>query len=131
MAYFHVLAGAPENSLPPVVRKLEWTDLKYSLVKGVDDFSAMPSHLAFLGLIYPILGIFLAALTFSNNALPLLYPLASGFALVGPFAAIGLYEISRRRELGNWCPGKTPSMSCARLQYPRSSPWVCCSWWFF
>jgi uncharacterized membrane protein len=100
MAYFHVLAGAHENALPPVVRKLEWTDLKYALAKGVEDFSAMPSHLAFLGLIYPILGISLAALTFSNNALPLLYPLASGFALVGPFAAIGLYEISRRRELG-------------------------------
>ncbi|MBA1156422.1 DUF2189 domain-containing protein [Microvirga mediterraneensis] len=100
MANFHIVAGASEAPAHPVVRKITPADLKEALAKGFDDFWAMPSHLVFLGLIYPVVGVCLAALTFSNNALPLLYPLASGFALIGPIAGIGLYEISRRRELG-------------------------------
>jgi len=100
MAQFHIVACASDVPSHPVVRKITPADLKEALAKGFDDFWAMPSHLVFIGLIYPVIGACLAALTFSNNALPLLYPLVSGFALVGPFAAIGLYEISRRRELG-------------------------------
>jgi len=42
----------------------------------------------------------LAQLTLNNNLLHLFFPLAAGFALIGPFAALGLYELSRRRELG-------------------------------
>lgn len=100
MAQFHVIAGGDTVPSHPVVRRIRLADLKDALSKGFDDFWAMPSHLVFLGLIYPIAGVCLAGLTFSNNALPLLYPLVSGFALLGPFAAVGLYEVSRRRELG-------------------------------
>src|SRR5215217_8932418 len=100
MANFHVYAGQNETLTHPVVRDIGFADLREALRKGVDDFKEMPTHLAFLGLIYPIFGIGLAALTFSENALPLLFPLVSGFALLGPLAAIGLYELSRRRELG-------------------------------
>jgi uncharacterized membrane protein len=100
MANSHVIAGLHAAGEPPAVRKIAFRDIKEALAKGVDDFMAMPSHLAFVFLIYPLFGIGLAALTFTTNALPLLFPLAAGFALVGPFAAIGLYEISRRRELG-------------------------------
>ena len=69
MANFHIVAGASEAPAHPVVRKITTADLKEALAKGFDDFWAMPSHLVFLGLIYPILGVCLAALTFSNNAL--------------------------------------------------------------
>jgi uncharacterized membrane protein len=100
MATFHVLAGANEAQEHTKIRKLGIADLTDSLRRGVDDFMAMPSHIVFLCLIYPIVGVVLAAWTSGNNALPLLFPLVSGFALIGPFAALGLYEISRRREAG-------------------------------
>lgn len=84
----------------PDIRKITTADLRDALRLGVEDFKAMPSHLVFLGLIYPLLGLVLASFAFGYDVLPLLYPLVSGFALVGPLAGIGLYELSRRRELG-------------------------------
>ncbi len=100
MTNFHVIAGHDATPDHFIIRRIGIPDIKESLRKEVEDFNAMPTHLAFLGLMYPILGVIIAAFSFSSNALPLIFPLVSGFALVGPFAAIGLYEISRRRELG-------------------------------
>jgi uncharacterized membrane protein len=100
MANFHVIAGAHETITPPIVRTIDTDDLWDALARGFEDFKAKPSHLVFLGMLYPIAGLCLAALTFSGESMHLLFPLVSGFALIGPFAAIGLYEISRRRELG-------------------------------
>jgi uncharacterized membrane protein len=113
----HVQVEPGEGLAQPHIRRIGLADLKEALARGTDDFMAMPSHLVFLGLIYPILGVCLAALTFSNNALPLIYPLATGFALMGPFAAIGLYEVSRRRELG-----LQPTWRDA-FEVLRSQPW--------
>lgn len=100
MAGFHVIAGASETLEHIAVRKITLSDLADALRRGVDDFMVKPSHVVFLALIYPVIGVLLAAWTSGGNALPLLFPLVSGFALIGPFAAIGLYEISRRREAG-------------------------------
>ena len=98
MAQSHVITGAGQTALP--IRKIGLADLKYALSHGLDDFLAMPSHAVFLCLIYPVIGLALARLAFGYNVLPMLFPIAAGFALVGPFAAIGLYEMSRRREAG-------------------------------
>jgi uncharacterized membrane protein len=84
----------------PGVRRIGLADLRIALVKGVDDFRAFPSHAIFLCLIYPLVGLFVWSLMAGYDLLPLLFPLTSGYALVGPFAAVGLYELSRRRELG-------------------------------
>ena len=100
MAHQHVLMGAESNRARPIVRTIGLRDIKNALVEGIADFSAMPSHAVFLCLIYPIVGILLARLTLGYEVLPLLFPLAAGFTLLGPFAAIGLYELSRRREQG-------------------------------
>src|SRR6516162_8349018 len=85
---------------PPVVRSMRVMDLKDVLRRGISDFSAMPSHAVFLCLIYPLVGLILARLSVGYDVLSLLFPLAAGFALVGPFAAIGFYELSRQREQG-------------------------------
>ncbi|MDB5564697.1 MAG: hypothetical protein JWP84_1263, partial [Tardiphaga sp.] len=75
-------------------------DLTDALRLGWEDFKAVPSHAIMLCIIYPLVGLVLARTVLGYSILPLLFPLAAGFALIGPFAALGLYELSRRRELG-------------------------------
>jgi uncharacterized membrane protein len=92
----------------PVARKIEVADLWDALKKGMADVGATRDDILFIGLIYPVAGLVMARLAFSQDLLPLVFPLASGFALIGPFAAVGLYEISKRREEGrqvNWLDG--------------------------
>ncbi|MEO9613575.1 MAG: DUF2189 domain-containing protein [Nitratireductor sp.] len=100
MASFHVFAGSQKTIAHPKVRHMSVGDVFDALRLGFEDFWEKPSHYVFLCLIYPVTGIILLTWASGGNALQLLFPLMSGFALLGPFAAIGLYEISRRRELG-------------------------------
>ena len=64
----------------------------------------MPTHVIFLAIIYPIFGLFLACMTFGYDVMPLLFPLAAGFALIGPSAK----RVSMFR-------GSTPSECCDAL----------------
>jgi uncharacterized membrane protein len=84
----------------PTVRRITLEDLGEALARGLEDFGAYRTDVIFLCLIYPVVGLVLIRLAFGYDMLPLLFPLASGFTLIGPVAAVGLYEMSRRREQG-------------------------------
>jgi uncharacterized membrane protein len=84
----------------PTVRRIDFSDLRAALADGFADFQAYRTDVLFLGVIYAVAGLVLARFAIGMEFLPLLFPLAAGFALVGPLAAIGLYELSRRREQG-------------------------------
>ena len=96
----HSVRGSRDIALP-TVRRIRTSDLKAVLMRGLADFEAYRSDVIFICLIYPLVGILLAWLSFGYHFLPLLFPLASGFALLAPVAAVGLYEMSRRREQGH------------------------------
>lgn len=92
--------GEDHDALEPTVRRIRMNDLRDALTKGLQDFAAYRTDVFFLCLIYPVVGLVLAEAVFNGDMIHLLFPLASGFALIGPFAAVGLYEMSRRRERG-------------------------------
>lgn len=94
-------ANAPaEPTAGPEVRRIRVADLGTALRRGWTDFLDTPTQLFFLCIIYPLIGLLAGTLAAGDDAMHLLYPMAMGFALVGPVAALGLYEISRRREKG-------------------------------
>jgi uncharacterized membrane protein len=100
---FHAVGGheASQASVPPRISRIGVADLRAALASGFRDFGAFRTDVIFLVLIYPVIGLVLARAAFGEDMLPLLFPLASGFALIGPVAAVGLYEMSRRREQGD------------------------------
>jgi uncharacterized membrane protein len=99
MTHLDMTVGSDTSQALPMVRKIGMMDLRDALAKGVEDFRAIPTHVIFLSIIYPVGALVVAQLTL-NDLFHLFFPLAAGFALIGPVAALGLYELSRRRELG-------------------------------
>ena len=98
---FHVYFGREALDTQIWLRKIEPRDCIAALREGLDDFLTMRTHGVFVAIFYVIAGIVLVGLSSFRNALHLVFPFASGFALLGPFFAIGLYEMSRRREAGS------------------------------
>src|SRR6201992_3079796 len=94
------LAQPAQETAGPVIRRIGLSDLHDALRRGWEDCKKVPSHAIILCVIYPVLGLGIARAVLGYSVLPLLFPLAAGFALLGPFAALGPYELRRRRETG-------------------------------
>jgi uncharacterized membrane protein len=133
-----IIMPARATSALPEVRRISLADLREALARGFDDFKTMPTHVIFLGLIYPIIGFLLCNTTFDYDGIPLLYPLATGFALIGPLAGIWLFELSRRRELGmdtSWhhafdvlhSPSLLPIAALGLLLVAILAIWIACA----
>ena len=90
----------PEPQPQPIVRRIAMADVTEAFVEGLRDFQAAPLYGLFFGAIYAAGGLMMLAVATRGGVGYLVYPLAAGFALIGPFVATGLYEVSRRRESG-------------------------------
>jgi uncharacterized membrane protein len=84
----------------PALRRIDLSDLRDALARGYADFMATPTQIIFLGVIYPLVGLVAARAAAGGDLLVLFYPIVAGLSLMGPVAALGIYELSRRREQG-------------------------------
>lgn len=84
----------------PQVRTIEGADIVEALAQGLRDLQRAPRHGLLFGAVYALGGILLVLVLIVYKMSYLAYPLAAGFAILGPFAALGLYQISRDLESG-------------------------------
>lgn len=94
-------SGTPPRAAGmPQIRELSVGDIRAALMHGLSDFAHAPLYGLFFGGVFALAGIIIVlAMTWWN--IPwMIYPFAIGFPLIGPFAAAGLYEVSRRLEEG-------------------------------
>lgn len=94
------MATSISGRVDPVVRPITRNDVVEALAQGLRDFQKAPLHGLVLGALYAFGGIAILLCLTTLGMTYLAYPLAVGFALIGPFVAAGLYEVSRRLERG-------------------------------
>ena len=90
--------SAPIEPIP--VRTITDEDLRLALKQGWEDFRDLRGDLVFAGLIYTLIGLAAVVMTTSRPLMPFFFPVVAGVALLGPVAAVGFYELARRRENG-------------------------------
>lgn len=92
--------ATPNDAAIPEIRQIHLSDLSWALTEGWKDFTEKRGDLIVIGLLYPIICIVAAVVTFNDPLLPLFFPLVAGLSIAGPAAASGFYELARRREEG-------------------------------
>src|SRR5690348_14071695 len=95
-----VAPHSPTEAKPAGIRTISDEDLRWSLRQGWEDFRDLRGDLVFAGLIYTLIGIAAVVMTTSRPLIPFFFPVVAGVALLGPVAAVGFYELARRRENG-------------------------------
>src|SRR6476646_10840398 len=100
MASRSINQPAARRAAKLTVRNITDEDLKVALRQGLDDFNDLRGDLFFAGLIYTLIGVTAVAMTTNMPLLPFFYPVVAGVGLLGPLAAIGFYELAKRRESG-------------------------------
>lgn len=89
-----------EDQSPPEINRLAMADIRQALRRGVQDFTHFRTDVMMMVAIYPLIGLMLGFVAFQQSLFALIFPIAAGFALIGPLAATGLYAMSRAREQG-------------------------------
>ncbi|MES2136703.1 MAG: DUF2189 domain-containing protein [Pseudomonadota bacterium] len=82
------------------VRKIGNDDLNAALREGLDDFLSLRGDIVFAGVIYTLIGLAAVVMTTNGPLMPFFFPVVAGVGLLGPVAAVGFYELARRREQG-------------------------------
>lgn len=96
---------APVLRKEPVVKQITTNDVIDALAAGLRDFRRAPQYGVTIGIFFAVGGILVVLTAAALNMSYLSYPMAAGFTLIGPFAAVGLYEVSRRlsnKETLSW-----------------------------
>jgi uncharacterized membrane protein len=107
----------------PDVNALSFDDLKTCLSKGISDFRQTPQFGLFFGGVFAFGGIFIVLSFYLWDKGWLIYPMLVGFPLIGPFVAVGLYDVSRRLEAGLPLPWKE-ILLVIKLQTGRQLPYM-------
>ncbi len=98
-------AAYPPPSEIPQPNPVTLADLRAVLKAGFRDFLRAPVFGIAFSLVYVLGGLILYAIFLASGQSWWFIPVAVGFPLLAPFAATGLYEVSRRLERGeplNW-----------------------------